>query len=189
MGANGVERLFNCLRVRGTGAYGLSDVSQIEHALQSAMLAEAQGGATALIIAALFHDIGHLATDADVALADTGIDDRHERTGARILDRVFGPAVANPVRLHVAAKRYLCAVESDYFERLSDDSVRSLTLQGGPFDAAGQAAFLAEPGHRAAITLRRIDDLAKVPDLTTPTLNDYRDMADEVAATTTATTT
>lgn len=69
MGANGVERLFNCLRVRGTGAYGLSDVSQIEHALQSAMLAEAQGGATALIIAALFHDIGHLATDADVALS------------------------------------------------------------------------------------------------------------------------
>jgi len=179
---DGVARLFDRLRERGTGAYGLSDVSQLEHALQSAMLAEAQGGSSALIIAALLHDIGHLATDADAALADIGIDDRHELAGARMLDRVFGPEVADPVRLHVAAKRYLCAVEPDYFARLSEDSVRSLALQGGPFGVAGQAAFVAEPGHGAAMALRRVDDLATLQDLATPTLNDYRAMADELAA-------
>ncbi|MDF1721994.1 MAG: HD domain-containing protein [Minwuia sp.] len=181
MAMNDVEKLFARLQVRGTGAYGLSDVSQLEHALQCAMLAEAQGGDSTLIIAALLHDIGHLATDTDEALADQGIDDRHELAGARILDRVFGPGVADPVRLHVAAKRYLCAVEPDYFERLSDDSVRSLELQGGLFGAADQSAFVAEPGHRAAIALRRIDDMAKVQGLTTPTLAEYRAMADELA--------
>ncbi len=182
MAINAVERLFTRLAERGSGSYGLSEVSQLEHALQSATLAEAQGGDDALVIAALLHDIGHLVTDTDTALADQGIDDRHEVAGARTLGLVFGPGVADPVRLHVAAKRYLCTVEPDYFDLLSADSVRSLELQGGIMDHAEQAAFEAEPGHRAAILLRRVDDAAKVPGMETPVLQDYRDMANSLAA-------
>ena len=178
-----VDRLFTRLAERGTGQYGLSDVSQLEHALQSAMLAEANGADDALVIAALFHDIGHLFTDTDQALADRGIDDRHEVAGARTLGLAFGPEVADPVRLHVAAKRYLCTVEPDYFDRLSADSVRSLELQGGTMDTAERAAFEAEPGHQAAISLRRIDDAAKVTGLETPALEDYRRMAEGLAMT------
>ncbi|MDF1735005.1 MAG: HD domain-containing protein [Minwuia sp.] len=182
MTTGAVDRIFTRLAERGSGSYGLSEVSQLEHALQSAMLAEAQGGNDALIMAALLHDIGHLVSDADEALADKGIDDRHEVAGARTLGLVFGPEVADPVRLHVAAKRYLCTVEPDYFDLLSADSVRSLELQGGAMAPAEQAAFEAEPGHRAAILLRRIDDAAKVPGMETPVLQDYRDMAERLAA-------
>ncbi len=182
MPTKAVERLFTRLAERGSGSYGLSDVSQLEHALQSATLAEAQGGDDALVIAALLRDIGHLVTDTDEALAERGIDDRHEVAGARTLDLVFGPSVADPVRLHVAAKRYLCTVEPDYFDLLSADPVRSLELQGGLMDEAERTAFEAEPGHRAAIKLRRIDDAAKVPGMETPVLQDYRDMADGLAA-------
>jgi phosphonate degradation associated HDIG domain protein len=177
MPLNSVDEFFERLERRGHGAYGLSSVSQLEHALQSAALAERRGLSDALVIAALFHDIGHLRTATDEALADRGIDDRHEHAGAAILARVFGPAVSEPVRLHVAAKRYLCTVEADYFDRLSADSVRSLALQGGKMDAAGVAAFEAEPHFAAGVALRRIDEEAKVPGLAVPGLEHYRERA------------
>lgn len=172
-----VDELFGRLAARGAGVYGLSAVTQLEHALQSAALAQKQGLGEALTIAALFHDIGHLRTASDESLADRGIDDRHEHAGATILCRLFGPEVSEPVRLHVAAKRYLCTVEPDYFGRLSPDSVRSLGLQGGKLSPAERAAFESEPHFRSGVALRRIDDQAKVPGLAVLGLQHYREMA------------
>ncbi len=176
-----VGGLFDRMACLGQGAYGLSDLTQGEHALQSAALARGRNLGDALTIAALFHDIGHLRSATDEALADRGIDDRHEISSARILDRLFGPDVSEPARLHVLAKRYLCTVEPAYADHLSDDSKLSLTLQGGAMTPADVAAFEAEPHHDAAVALRRVDDAAKVPGLVVPALETYRATAEALA--------
>ncbi len=153
---------------KGDGRYGLSDINQRQHALQAALLAEQQGAGAALITAALLHDIGHLVHDLGETPADAGIDDKHEELGYAWLVAWFGPEVTEPVRLHVAAKRYLCGTDPSYFGKLSKDSVLSLSLQGGPMSAAEIAAFEALPGGAAAVRLRRWDEGAKVKGLVTP---------------------
>jgi phosphonate degradation associated HDIG domain protein len=153
---------------KGEGQYGLSSVNQRAHALQAALLAEQSGCDSALITAALVHDIGHMVHDLGEDPAADGVDDRHEQVGYEFLRRYFGPDVTEPVRLHVAAKRYLCATEADYFARLSPDSVRSLALQGGPMPPDDVTVFAALPGAEAAVRLRRFDEAAKVKDLPTP---------------------
>jgi|HubBroStandDraft_5_1064220.scaffolds.fasta_scaffold343333_1 phosphonate degradation associated HDIG domain protein len=153
---------------KGRRRYGLHDVTQLQHALQSAMFAERSGTTPALITAALLHDIGHMVHDLGENPAKGGVDDRHELFGHDFLVRHFGAEVTEPVRLHVAAKRYLCAIDPDYFALLSPDSVLSLGLQGGPMVASEVAAFRAEPHADAAVCLRRCDDAAKVKDLPTP---------------------
>ena len=130
-----------------------------EHVLQAGALAEEAGVAGALVAAALLHDIGHL-------LGET--EDRHGEAGARWLSQWFGTAVTEPVRLHVPAKRYLCAADAGYFGLLSAESVRTLSLQGGPMSAAETAAFEALPHARDAVAVRRWDDQAKDPALTPP---------------------
>jgi len=105
--------------------------------------------------------------------AKTGLDDQHELIGYEFLLRYFRADVTEPVRLHVAAKRYLCAIEPDYSTRLSPDSVLSLTLQGGAMSASEVAAFRAEPHAEAALCLRRCDDAAKVKDLPTPSIEHF----------------
>jgi [1-hydroxy-2-(trimethylamino)ethyl]phosphonate dioxygenase len=156
------------LEEKGSRRYGLASVSQLQHALQAALLAEQAGGDAALVTAALLHDIGHMVHGLGEDPAANGVDDRHEELGRAYLARLFGPEVTEPVRLHVAAKRYLCGTESDYFARLSPDSVRSLALQGGPMAADEAAAFHALPHADAAVQLRRFDEGAKVADLPTP---------------------
>ena len=171
------DQIFRVLDRRGAGRYGLSAVSQKQHALQSAQLAAKRGLGDALVIAALFHDLGHLLVGDDVDLAEQGIDDRHEETSANALEALFGKAVAEPVRLHVAAKRYLCAVNPGYHDKLSEDSRRSLLLQGGPMSATEVAAFDKLEHRAAALALRMIDDEAKVAGLPTAGLDDYRPIA------------
>ena len=153
---------------KGHHAYGLSNLNQRAHALQAALLAEHSGGSAALITASLLHDIGHMVHDLGDNPAAQGVDDRHEELGHAYLSRFFGPEVSEPVRLHVAAKRYLCATEADYFARLSKDSVLSLSLQGGPMSAEEVAAFRAWPHAEDAVRLRRFDEGAKVKGLQTP---------------------
>jgi phosphonate degradation associated HDIG domain protein len=160
--------IHDMLEHRADGLYGLHDVTQREHALQSAWLAERDGHPPALIAAALMHDIGHLVHDLGENPAEAGIDDRHEDLGHVWLARHFGPEVSEPVRLHVAAKRYLCATEAGYVGKLSPDSVLSLSLQGGPMSAEEIHAFEALPHHAEAVQLRRYDDKAKVSGLATP---------------------
>ena len=166
---------------RGREAYHGEAVSQTEHALQAAALAEVEGAPDALVVAALLHDVGHLLV-GDEGLADRGIDGRHEEAGWAWLSRAFGPEVAEPVRLHVDAKRYLCATDPAYRAALSPASELSLRLQGGPFDAEGRAAFEANPHFRDALRLRRWDDAAKVPGQDVPGLDHYRARVEAVAA-------
>lgn len=163
-----LEELAGLLEGKGARRYGLSAVNQLQHALQAALLAEQSGCDAALITAALLHDIGHMVHGLGENPAEDGIDDRHEELGRAYLAPLFGPEVTEPVRLHVPAKRYLCATEADYFARLSEDSVLSLKLQGGPMSDAEVAAFRALPHAKAAVQLRRFDEEAKMADLATP---------------------
>ncbi|CAN5217967.1 HD domain-containing protein [soil metagenome] len=165
-----IEKLFE---ERGAAEYHGEAVTQLEHALQSASAAEASGAAASLIAAALLHDIGHLLQSHGEQAAEHGIDDRHEELGQRFLRRHFGPDVTEPVRLHVAAKRYLCTVDPEYHQILSHASVLSLYLQGGPMSAGEVAEFEANAHGRDAATLRRWDDIAKVPGLVTASLPHY----------------
>jgi predicted HD phosphohydrolase len=139
---------------RGGERYG-EDVTQVEHAVQSALVAMAFDAAPVLIAATLLHDVGHL-----LAAGSLG-DDDHAGIGATALAAVFGPAVGTPVALHVAAKRYLCATEPGYRATLSRASQHSLARQGGPFDAAAAARFITLPYAAAAVLLRRCDDSGK----------------------------
>jgi phosphonate degradation associated HDIG domain protein len=157
---------------RGGEAYG-EDVSQLEHALQCALLAQADGAADHLIAAALLHDYGHLFEERGEAAERDGRDARHEVHGARALRRWFGPEVAGPVALHVAAKRYLCAAEPGYEDTLSPASILSLSLQGGRFSSAQCRRFERSRFATDAIRLRRWDDSGKVAGRSTPGLEHY----------------
>ena len=168
---------------RATGRYGLTLINQLAHAVQSGFLARDQGSPASIVVAALLHDIGHMVHDLGDHPAAVGIDDRHEDTGSDWLKRYFGPDVTEPIRLHVAAKRYLCTVEPDYFDTLSDDSVESLSLQGGRMTEDELAAFKLEPYWEGAVTLRRIDEHAKDPNGPMP---QFKEFAVEILQTTTA---
>ena len=169
-----VDEIVRLFQSRGDAAYVGEAVSQTEHALQSAQLAEAEGAPDSLVVAALLHDVGHILHDLPDDVAEHGIDDCHEEVGRTWLEGHFGPEVTEPVRLHVAAKRYLCAAAAGYHAGLSAASQRSLALQGGPMSADEVARFTAHPHHQAAVRLRHWDDLAKVPGLAVPGLEHYR---------------
>uniref|UniRef100_A0A7C2P853 HD domain-containing protein n=1 Tax=Schlesneria paludicola TaxID=360056 RepID=A0A7C2P853_9PLAN len=160
-------------RQRGGSLYGGEAVTEQEHALQAAWLAEQAGAPPALIVAALLHDIGHLLHNLPEDAPDHGIDDRHEHSGASWLRRYFGPEVAEPVRLHVAAKRYLCAVEPRYLQQLSAPSQLSLRLQGGAMSPEEVHDFERHPHAQAAVRLRHWDDAAKIAGLETPLLEHF----------------
>jgi phosphonate degradation associated HDIG domain protein len=153
---------------QGARQYGYEPVTQLEHALQCAMLAEQAGEPAALVIAALFHDIGHLVDESDVTRLERGLDDRHEMRAVAALRRCFTGDVCGPVALHVAAKRFLCATEPGYLEQLSSASRQSLAVQGGVMNAAEAARFRRTRYAQAAIRLRGYDDCAKMVDCSTP---------------------
>jgi phosphonate degradation associated HDIG domain protein len=164
---------------RGDSAYGGEPVSQIEHALQAAALARRDGAGVTLVTASLLHDVGHLLHDLPDDAPGRGVDDTHETLAARWLSRWFGPEVIEPVRLHVDAKRYLCAVEPEYLGRLSEPSVLSLRLQGGAMTADEVHAFRGSPYVAEAVALRRWDDEAKDPELVVPDLESYVTVIEE----------
>ena len=158
----------------GVRQYSGEPVTQLEHALQTAHLAEQSGADDALVTACLLHDLGHLLNDQGGDVDDTptlrGVDDTHQYFALPFLRGLFADAVLDAIKLHVDAKRYLCHANAGYHARLSTDSKRSLALQGGVFDAGQAAAFLALSGARDAVMLRQWDDLAKQPELGTPSL-------------------
>lgn len=163
-------------------SYG-EDVSQIEHILQCGHLARVDGAPGAMVAAALLHDVGQFLNDAGNAAEQKGIDARHEVTGAAYLAPHFPESVTQPIRLHVEAKRYLCAAEPGYLASLSDASALSLRLQGGPHDAQEMADFLALPGAQDALRLRRYDDLGKKRDSNAPGLESYRPLLESLLLT------
>ncbi len=175
-----VDEVLELFATRGHDAYVGEPVSQLEHGLQAAYFAEREGASDALVVAALLHDIGHLIHKLPEDAADHGIDTRHEHLGGAWLKRYCGPEVTEPIRLHVPAKRYLCATDAEYQAQLSPASIQSLALQGGPFTSDDVAEFERNPHFRSAVALRRWDDLAKIPDLEVPPLEYYRPRLERV---------
>ena len=155
---------------KGGRAYDGEPVTQLEHALQTASRAEDAGASPALVTAALLHDLGHLLNDQGETPTLRGVDDLHQFAALPFLRNLFGDDVLAPIKLHVDAKRYLCATRAGYFDALSMDSKRSLVLQGGIFSADLAAGFLAQPYARDAVAVRQWDDLAKVAFAPTPPL-------------------
>ncbi|HYB11503.1 MAG TPA: HD domain-containing protein [Alphaproteobacteria bacterium] len=163
-----IEALFEA---QGRETYG-EGVTIEAHSLQTAALALAEGADEALIVAALLHDIGHFLELRD----DRFGYHKHDRSGGDWLAARFPASVGEPVRLHVAAKRYLCAVDPRYRETLSAASQHSLEKQGGPMTAEQAAEFARNPHRERALRLRRWDDRGKVPGLEVWPLARYRSM-------------
>lgn len=165
--------IMGLFRVRGAAMYGGEAVSQLEHALQCAQLAEQAGAGPELVAACLLHDFGHLLAGSGDRTQARGLDNAHQHLALPFLREAFPVSVLEPIRLHVDAKRYLCNAEPAYWDALSPVSKHSLVLQGGPFTDRAAATFRARPHAADAIRLRRWDDLAKAPGKPTPDLEHY----------------
>lgn len=168
-----LQHILQILTTKGHTQYGREAVSQLKHALQCAALAESDDRTPDLIAACLLHDLGHLLHDLGEDVADRGLDDRHEYRAMPLLQTLFKPSVTEPIRLHVDAKRYLCAVDPTYWDALSPASKHSLKLQGGIFSPEAAASFIAQPYAEDAVQLRIWDDRAKVASLSTPNLEHF----------------
>ena len=171
--SNIVSFLAEIFEHHGAESYLGEPVTIAEHMLQSARLAERENASDELVAAALLHDIGHYAGEFGTYSPDDKEDRHHEDAGAAVLERFFPPVITECVRLHVAAKRYLCATDPEYFDRLSPASVHSLSLQGGPMNKDEIAAFEANRFHREAVQVRIWDDGGKVAGMATKAFADY----------------
>jgi phosphonate degradation associated HDIG domain protein len=169
-----VDQIAALFAGEGAADYLGEPVTQAQHMLQAAALAERDGAAPALVAAALLHDVGHFTGAVHGRELMAGRDNRHSHQGADWLAAWFGPDVTEPVRLHVEAKRYLCSVEPGYFAKLSEASVYTLSVQGGPMSGAEVAEFEAGPYCADAVRLRRWDEAAKEPDADDPGFEHYR---------------
>jgi phosphonate degradation associated HDIG domain protein len=179
-----VDELFDLYDALGDRSYGES-ITQREHALQCAALARAAGASEALVVAALFHDVGHLVLDVQGGseFELSSHDDDHEGRGARILARIFGPRVAQPVALHVTAKRWRCTREPEYHDQLSRASRATLIAQGGLLDEEECQRFETHPGFDDAMALRTWDDIGKVEGLHVGVLRDWEPLVRTLAKT------
>ncbi len=170
---NPIEKIITLFNNFGGSRYGGEPVSQIEHALQAAQLALDMHSKPSLIIASLLHDVGHLLHNLPDDAPENGIDDLHENLGYDFLNKHFISSVVQPAYLHVAAKRYLCATDSSYISLLSEPSLVSLELQGGPMSEQEVETFEQNEWHLDAIKLRKMDDYAKIPNAKTKSIEYY----------------
>ncbi|GAA3917455.1 HD domain-containing protein [Litoribacillus peritrichatus] len=161
----------------GDEQYGEA-ITQKEHMLQCAFLADQEGASDALVIAALLHDVGHFIGPQNAELIATGTpgeDFHHEVLGARYLKQFFGPEVTTPIQLHVAAKRYLCSVDEAYEGALSEASQHSLKLQGGAMTVEQVQKFQSSRYFNEALKVRYYDDQGKIVGLDLPGLSAYKE--------------
>jgi len=165
-----IEQLF---ARHGAAQYSGEPVTQLEHALQTAHFAEQSEASDALVTACLLHDLGHLLNEQGETPTLRGIDDSHQYFALPFLRGLFGDSVLDAIRLHVDAKRYLCATRPGYHDALSTDSKRSLFLQGGVYADAEASEFAARRGASRAVELRLWDDAAKIAGMKTPPLTHF----------------
>ncbi len=167
-----IAQIFQVFRERGQRHYGES-VSEQEHALQTAEFARQYSEPDSLVLSCLLHDYGHMLHDLGENIAEQGIDARHEELGAWLLKDWFPEEILQPIRQHVASKRYLCQRNAQYRNSLSPSSQRSLQLQGGPMTETEASAFEALPFFDLCVRLRLYDDMGKVPQMPTATIESY----------------
>ena len=163
-----VEAIAQVFAAEGSRAYLGEQVTMAQHMLQGATIAEQQGLAEDIIVAALLHDIGHFTSEFGTFTMEDTEDRFHEEAGAKVLEAFFPTVVTDCVRYHVAAKRYLCATRPEYFKRLSVASVHSLNLQGGPMSPDEVAEFEKNPNLAKIVQVRYLDEAGKSPDMVTP---------------------
>lgn len=171
--SNIVEFIADIFERRGAESYLGEPVTMSQHMLQGAVLAEQEGAPDELVAAALLHDIGHYTSEFGPYSPQDTTDNYHEEAGAHVLEPFFPPVITECVRLHVPAKRYLCATDKAYYDRLSVASKHTLSLQGGPMTAAEIAEFERNPFYREAVRVRIWDDEGKRPDMATPEFRHY----------------
>ncbi len=170
-----VEKIMRVYIEKGHRHYG-ENVTELEHALQAAEFAVQAGEPDNLVLSCLLHDYGHLLHDMGEEIAEQGIDACHEELGAKLLSKHFPKEIVEPTRLHVAAKRYLCWKDPEYFDALSRASRQSLQIQGGPMSDAEAKEFESNPYHELAVRVRQYDDMGKVEGMETRDINSYRDL-------------
>jgi predicted HD phosphohydrolase len=170
-----IDFILDLFARRGSEEYMGEAVSMAQHMEQSAACAAVEGASDELVIASLLHDIGHFVGDFPVEALENGIDNLHEEAGARFLEAFYPASVTEPIRLHVAAKKYLCAVDKNYFDCLSDASINSLRVQGGPMSPTEVDEFETNPHYLAAVDVRKYDDDGKVAGLDIKPVEDYRE--------------
>ncbi|MEH6578386.1 MAG: phosphonate degradation HD-domain oxygenase [Amphritea sp.] len=175
-----IEKIIRLFSDHGGDWYMGEPVTMAQHMLQSAYFAENAGADDELIIAALLHDIGHYTSEYAEDCLQRGIDNEHEDAAAAFLDGHFSARVVDPIRLHVATKRYLCATKPIYYNVLSEASKQSLKVQGGPMNEQDVAKFESEPNYQDAIRVRHWDEAGKEADLSVPELDHYIPMLERL---------
>ena len=165
---NIVEFIGSIFDRRGDEEYLGEPVTMGQHMLQGATLAEEAGQPDQIIVAALLHDIGHFTSEFGTFTMEDTEDRFHEDAGAQVLEKFFPKVISDCCRFHVAAKRYLCATDPEYFSKLSEASLHSLSLQGGPMSSDEISKFEENPNLEKIITVRHLDDAGKDPNLETP---------------------
>lgn len=177
---NAVDKLQGLFDAIATTSYLGEPVTIAEHMLQSAACAKRDGAGDALIAAALLHDVGYYVDPNPDNENETDQKKRHDKAAARLLASVLPPAVTEPIRLHVDAKRYLCAVEPSYYDKLSDASIHTMSLQGGIMTNDDADVFAGEPYSDDAVRMRRWDEEGKDPDVDVPGFETYRAMLERL---------
>ena len=155
-------------------------VTMAEHMLQGATLAEQNGQPEIIIVSALLHDVGHFTSEFGMFSMDDTKDKYHEDAGAEVLKDYFPSVVTDCVRYHVAAKRYLCATQPSYLDRLSEASIHSLKLQGGPMNEGEVCEFEKNPNLKEIIAVRFLDEAGKQEDMKTPTFAYFAPMVQRI---------